>query len=180
MVFTVSDGTKTVFSENVVYSASTTGIEVDVDGACKTATCLVQQQRNIFLGFRNDAAHGYAHGGSGDYSNPLYAEDSAQAYKNPGSSFDHNTTFHPKSDWKCPATGLHERNAFCGDPHLADETWHNYGYGDTRPTQPIPEKAFETDRVGGRSGPVLWASVGLLMLAGGGAFGWRKRARPTL
>ena len=113
----MGDGSKTVFSDNVVYSASTTGIEVDVNGACKTPSCLVQQQRNIFIGFKNDPAHGYVHGGSDDYSNPLYVDEAAPAYRNPGSSFDHNTTFHAKGNWKCPATELHERNAYCGDTH---------------------------------------------------------------
>ena len=138
IVMTVNDGSTAVFSDNVIYSASATTIEVEVNQSCNTASCLVRQQRNIFVGFRNNAASGYPGGGSGDYANPLYAEAAARAYKNPGSSFDHNTTFHAKSNWKCPAVWLHETNAYCGDPHLADESWHLYGYGDTKFTPQTP------------------------------------------
>jgi hypothetical protein len=139
VAITVGDNSTLVFSDNVIYSASATAIEVDVNGSCATATCLVHQQRNIFVGFRNNAANGYANGGNGEYSNPIYVDEvTSRAYRNPGSLFDHNTTFHAKSNWQCPAVQLHEKDAYCGDPHLADESWHLYGYGDTKPTSLTP------------------------------------------
>lgn len=145
VVLTVADNATTVFSDNILYSPAATAIEVEPGGPCKTSTCLVRQQRNIFIGFRNNAANGYPGDTTGDYSNPLYVDDAAvPAYKNAGSSFDHNVTFHAKSTWRCPDNTLHEKNATCADPHLKDESWHVYGYGDTSRTQPIPEGSAQS------------------------------------
>ena len=130
VVVTVNDGSTTTFQNNTLYSASATALEVDVNSSCSTATCLIKQDNNIFIGFLNNAANGYPNGGKGEYSHPLYADEAAKAYRNPGSSFDQNTTYHPSSNWSCPASRLHETRAICGDPHLKDETWHLYGYGD--------------------------------------------------
>ena len=135
---TVNDGSTTIFENNTVVSASATALEVDVDSSCTTPSCTIQERNNIFIGFRNDKESGYPNGGTGNYSNPIYVDDAAvRAYKNSKSGFDHNVTFHAKSNWKCPATWLNEKQAFCGDPRLTDETWHNFGYGNTKPTQPI-------------------------------------------
>ncbi len=183
IAMSVNDGSTTIFSKNVLYSASATAVEVDVSGSCKTSTCLVRQQNNVFIGFRNDKAHGYVHGGSDDLSNPLYVDDNVRAYGNPGSTFDHNTTFHAKSNWSCPNVGLHEKAAFCGDPHLGDETWHMYGYADvTLPATPhAPSKADVQDETGGDSAPprhsskVMWASLGVAALITGSWLGRRRR-----
>lgn len=170
IVFTVGDGTTAVFSDNIIYSASATAIEVDLGAPCETSTCLVRQQRNIFIGFRNNKENGYPNGGTGDYSNPLYVDAATRAYKNPGSTFDHNTTFHAKSGWPCPATQLHEKDAYCGDPQLTDQSWHLYGYGDTKPTRPIPPNpAKNQSRLNG----AIWTSVGAAVLATGGVTAWR-------
>jgi hypothetical protein len=183
LVFTVNDGSTAIFSDNVVYSASATGIEVEVSDTCATATCLVRQQNNIFIGFRNSAADGYPGGGTGEYSNPLYVERALRAYRNPGSSFDHNTTFHASSSWRCPSRLLHETNAYCGDPHLKDETWHLYGYGDVTPAAkgaasklPPVEKEEGSDH----SAKVMLGSFGVLALATIGWVSWRRRAKSTL
>lgn len=125
---TVNDGSRTVYRDNILFSASATGLEVDVEGTCATATCVITQQNNIFIGFRNNAASGYPSGGTGDYSNPLYVAEAGRAYTNSGSVFDGNTTFHAKSNWSCPASRLHETHANCGDPRLKDETWHSFGH----------------------------------------------------
>jgi hypothetical protein len=174
IVFTVSDNSTAVFSDNIIYSASATAIEVDVGQTCETATCLVRQQRNIFIGFRNNAANGYPNGGSGDYSNPLFVDTPAtRAYRNPGSTFDHNTTFNAKSGWPCPATRLHEMDAYCGDPHLADESWHLYGYGDTKATQSSPKTSGST-KSQKRSTGAIWASVGVAVITTGCVTTWLK------
>jgi hypothetical protein len=175
IVFTVSDGSTAVFSDNIIYSASATAIEVDVGQACETATCLVRQERNILIGFRNNAANGYTNGGSGDYSNPLFVDTPAvRAYRNPGSTFDHNTTFVPKGNWQCPATRLHETNAYCSDPHLADESWPLYGFVDTKPTRPLPPKESGSTKNQARSTGAIWASVGVAVVATGCVTTWLK------
>ncbi len=134
VVITVNDGSTTIFRDNIIYSASTTAMEVDVTSSCSTPTCLIKQQHNTFVGFLNNAANGYPSGGTGGYSNPIYAQEAAKAYSNPGSSFDQNTTFHASKSWSCPAMRLHETRATCGDPKLKDQTWPLYGHGNMTPT----------------------------------------------
>ena len=129
----VNDGSTTIFDNNIIYSAATTAVQVGVTTSCSTSTCLIEQKNNIFIGFLNNAAAGYHGSGTGDYSNPLYVQEAAAAYRNRGSSFDHNVTYHPKRTWTCPALSLHETNAICHDPHIADETWHIYGHGEVVP-----------------------------------------------
>jgi hypothetical protein len=131
---TVNDGSTTIYEDNTMYSASATGLQVGVYTSCTTPTCRIQQRRNIFLGFPKNKADGYPTQDTGEYPNPVYTEGASMAYTNPGSSFDGNITYHARSNWPCPNRHLHETNAKCGDPHLADETWHVYGYGDTTPT----------------------------------------------
>lgn len=185
VVFTVNDGSTTTYSNNVMYSASAVGIEVEVSHTCDTPTCLVRQQNNIFLGFRNDKADGYPGGGSGELSHPLYMGPAAKAYRNPGSLFDHNTTFHTHSNWKCPAVGLHETHAFCGDPHLTDESWHLYGYGDVKPTAKSPSEKSFLDNSPMTNGPrqstkVAAASAGAAIFIAGGCAGWRRRHKKPI
>jgi hypothetical protein len=174
VVFTVGDGTTAVFSDNIIYSASSTAIEVVPTGPCVTTTCLVRQQRNIFIGFRNNKENGYPNG-TGDYSNPMFVDVALKAYQNPDSTFDHNTTFHAKSSWSCPSTHLHEKDAYCGDPHLTDQTWHLYGYGDTTPTRPIPPPASAAPPAKKQSQlhAPIWTGVGVAVLATCGVTTWR-------
>jgi hypothetical protein len=137
VVVTVNDGSTTQFERNTLLSAATTAIQVSVNSSCKTDTCLIQQRDNIFVGFDSNKETGYVPG-SGDFSNPIYlGPDAARAYRSPGSSFEHNVTFHARSNWRCPAKFLNERSALCGDPHLVDESWHNYGYGNPALTHPL-------------------------------------------
>ncbi len=133
IVITVNDNAPSKFDSNIVYSASATGIEVE----CATASCgsasKIDFRSNIFIGFKNDPAHGYANGGNGEYSHPIYVGTPKNPFINAGSLYSGNTTFHAAGSWKCPAAG--EKDAHCGDPHLVDETWHNYGHGDMSPAK---------------------------------------------
>jgi hypothetical protein len=149
LVFTVNNGSTAVFSDNIVYSASTTTIQVNEYHSCTDDTCVIKQQNNIFLGFRSTSEAGYPHGGSGDYANELYVQKGAErAYKSPDSIFNHNVTFYPgRGSWgACGAKWLDEKNASCSDPHLTDETWHPYGYANVGSRALHPEGAAPPDR----------------------------------
>lgn len=176
---TVNDGSTTVFERNIVYSASATALEVDVNAVCAAETCLIRQQNNVFVGFRNNAANGYPSGGTGDYSNPIYAQDATKAYRNAGSRFDHNTTFHAKKNWPCPARDLHETHAVCEDPHLVDETWHLFGFGDTKPTGVVsPSGTDKEQKQRAPAKPLAYRYLGgavLVSLAARGFVLLRKR-----
>jgi len=128
---TVNDGSTTIYEDNIMYSASATGLQVGVSTSCTTATCKIQQRRNVFVGFLKNKADGYPTQDTGEYPNPVYVEEASKAYTNPGSSFEDNTTYHARPSWPCPNLHLHETHATCRDPHLADETWHLYGHGNT-------------------------------------------------
>ncbi len=137
LVLSVRDGAPSSFTDNVVYAASATALEVESGDPCHAATCSIRQERNIFLGFRSTKANGYPNGGTGEYANPVYVTD-APVYRHPGSSFDRNVVWHAKVTWKCPETSMNERNAICADPHLADESWPLFGTVDTSLTQALP------------------------------------------
>lgn len=141
MAMEVGKGQTFTFDNNTVYSDSATTLELDCDttyGPCDTTT-KVDYRNNVFLGFVNSTADGYPRGGTGDYANPIYIGLSntggipnLNPFTSPGSVYSNNLTFHPKSNWHCPAAG--ETNAICGvDPLLADETWHVYGYPNAEP-----------------------------------------------
>ena len=136
VLVTVNDQVPLKFVSNVIYSASTTAIEVECANPVCTSAAKVDFRDNIFLGFRNNKVNGYAGGGRGDLSNPIYIGTRDNPFKSPGSVYSGNVTFHPLAEWKCPASG--ESRAICGDPHLADETWHLYGFGDMSPTAGSP------------------------------------------
>ncbi len=133
VVISVNDNAPTKFVGNTIYSASATGVEI----GCAEKTCgsasTIEFRDNVFIGFKNDTAHGYPGGGSGEYSNPIYIGAGTNPFKNAGTVYSGNTTFHPTASWRCPALG--EKDAHCGDPHLADEIWHNYGHGDMSPAK---------------------------------------------
>jgi hypothetical protein len=164
ILLTVNDGSTTIFQNNVIYSATATALEVEVNSSCATPTCLIKHENNIFIGFLNNAANGYPRGGRGEYSNPVYLDDAAKAYRNPNSSFDQNTTYHASRSWSCPASRLHETKAICGDPHLKDESWHVYGYGDMTPGKAGNPAPTTRDAGSGNSGP----SAGLVLKCVGG------------
>ena len=127
---TVDDSAPLVFQFNTIYSANATAIDIECNETC-SANTKIDFRNNIFVGFLNNAADGYPSGGTGDYSNPVYNGTSVSFFTNAGSIYSNNITFHPKSNWVCPAAG--ETNAICGDPKLTDETWHLYGYSNVAP-----------------------------------------------
>jgi hypothetical protein len=131
----VQDSTPTYFENNTMYSANATGVEIDCGNCTSLAT--IEYENNIFVGFQNNAFDGYVAGGNGNYANPIYTTI-VGLFKNPGSVFSNNATFHQKSNWTCPKTAYGETDAFCGDPELTDETWHLYGYGNMSPTASSP------------------------------------------
>ncbi|MGI4829808.1 MAG: hypothetical protein ACRYFU_16680, partial [Janthinobacterium lividum] len=131
ILVTVNDQVPLKFENNVVYSASSTGVEIECANENCTSAARIDFRNNVFIGFKNDKATGYAAGGNGDFSNPIYIGTKTNPFKNAGSHYSGNVTFHPKDEWKCPASG--ESRATCGDPHRTDETWHLYGYGDMSP-----------------------------------------------
>ena len=140
VLLTLGKGSSLSFDNNTIYSATATGVEVECDttnGACDS-TSKVDFRNNIFVGFLNNPADGYTGAydtGTGDYSNPIY-DGTGLFGTTPGSYWSNNLTFHPKSNWTCPARG--ESNALCVDPLLTDETWHNYGYANVEPTAKSP------------------------------------------
>jgi hypothetical protein len=113
-----------IFQRNTIYSNNLVALEVEYDGD-PSPTAAIKYDNNIFIGFTNSR---------GEYPSPIYSNTNLKMFTNPGASFSHNITYHAKGNWKCPATWLHEFDGRCGDPHLKDETWHSYGYGDDSPT----------------------------------------------
>lgn len=116
---------------NTIYSASVTTVEVDCGEPTCTAAARIDFRDNLFLGFRNDPAHGYANGGRGEMSNYIYIGADSDPFKNAGSTVTGNVAYFPTNPAHCTPGG--EAKVVCRDPHLTDETWHNYGYGDMTP-----------------------------------------------
>ena len=136
VVMEVQDGATTNFEFNTILAANSTALEIECNGNCTTAARM-QYRNNLFVGFRNNAQNGYPNGGTDDYSNPMYLGVHG-LFGNPGSTFDHNLTFHAKSSWACPARRYREVNALCQDPRLANESWPNFGYPYVRPRTGSP------------------------------------------
>jgi hypothetical protein len=133
IVLTVGNATPLKFDFNTIYSANTVAIEVDCDtssGPCTNAA-KIDFRNNIFVGFLSSVATGYPNGGDNDFPNPFFNGTGVDIVGNPGSLYSNNITFHPRSNWTCPAA--HELNAFCGDPQLVDETWHVFDFGNVAP-----------------------------------------------
>ncbi len=127
----VPDAQPAVFQRNVLYSDNLVGLEIEYPREPSTSAS-IRYDDNIFIGFKNSR---------GEYPSPIFSSTDLKMFTNRGSSFSHNITYRPKSNWKCPATWLHEIDGSCSDPHLKDETWHPYDYGDDSRT-PETEKSF--------------------------------------
>ena len=174
VLLSTAKGATLRFDGNTVYSASATGVQISCDttnGPCDS-TSLVDYRDNIFVGFLNNVADGYPNGGTNDYSNPIYNGVGLDYFANAGSLYSNNVTFHPKSNWKCPAAD--EVNALCLDPQLTDESWHNYGFGNVTPLSAspvigagVPINGLLTDLTG--LVRLATPSIGALELASGGA-----------
>jgi hypothetical protein len=120
ILINVPDAQPAVFQRNTIYSDNHVGLEIEYPGN-PSSEAAIKYDDNIFIGFPNS---------DGQYPSPIYSNTDLKMFTNAGASFSHNVTYHAKSDWKCPATHLHEVGGSCSDPHLKDESWHTYGYGD--------------------------------------------------
>jgi hypothetical protein len=125
VLINVPNSQPAIFQNNIIYSANHIALEVEYPGDPSSAAA-IKYDNNIFIGFPNS---------EGQNSTPIYSNTDLKMFTNPGASFTNNVTYHAKSNWRCPATSLHEINGSCGDPHLKDETWHPYGYGDSSRTE---------------------------------------------
>jgi hypothetical protein len=127
VLINVSDTEPAIFQANTIYSNNHVALEVEYAGT-PTPAAAIKYDDNIFIGFPNS---------EGQNAAPIYSNTDLKMFTNAGASFNNNTTYHAKSNWRCPATSLHEKNGRCSDPHLKDETWHPYGYGDATPTTAV-------------------------------------------
>ena len=137
-LLTIGKGTTLTFDNNTLFSANQVAIELQCDthaGACDS-TSLIDMRNNIFLGFLNGPATGYPSGGSGYLPSLINNDSGINPFGNPGSINTNNATYNSRNS--CPNTTYGETSALCGDPHLADETWHLYGYGNMAPTSGSP------------------------------------------
>lgn len=129
----VSDTAQTIFQHNTMMCANATCIEVSCAVSTCTAAATLQYQDNAFIGFKNSTENGYpaSPAPTNDYSNPIYlASNLSGLFSHAGSAFDHNATWHSKSNWTCPKSSWGESAAVCSDPVLVDEKWPLYGHGD--------------------------------------------------
>jgi len=123
VLINVPDAQPAIFQRNVLYSDNHVALEIEYPGD-PTSNAAIRYDDNIFIGFPNS---------DGENPSPIYSNTDLKMFTNPGASFSNNVTYHAKSSWRCPSTRLHEVAGSCGDPHLKDETWHAYGYGDDSP-----------------------------------------------
>jgi hypothetical protein len=137
----VSPGVPAIVQGNTIYSAGIVGLEIEYATPDTGPTNTVALNDNVFMGFYNPAV--------GQNATPIYSNSGLQMLQNPGSSWTNNATFGARANWTCPANG--ETNAICGDPALADETYHPYGYGNMAPAA--------------NSSPVIGAGVAVAGLA---------------
>ena len=123
------------FDNNTIYSAGRVGIELECDtssGECDSTSKMLFRN-NVFVGFPNDAKHGYPREtATGEYPTLIYTEMEAKVFRNSGSEYSHNVTYRQRPDVSCPVAP-YEKDAVCGRPGLIDETYHLYGYGNMAP-----------------------------------------------
>jgi len=139
VAITVSDTAATYFQFNTLQCANATCVSI----YCASSTCSgsssILYQNNTFFGYKNNAENGYPGPSTGDYSNPIYTDSKVSGIlANSGSRYDHNSTWHWKSNWVCPRSNWNEQNAVCIDPQFKDPDWHNYGRGDMAPLPGSP------------------------------------------
>ena len=173
VLINVSPSTSAVYQDNILYSAGTIGLEVEyTDPGKETGTEAIKYDHNIFVGFPNM---------DGRNPTPIYSNTDLKMFTNPGASFNNNTTYHARENWKCPATSLHEVAGSCSNPHLKDETWHAYGYGDVSSSKSAGKTSLQTEptspphpelrnSLGDSHGCIALKSLGAAILATGA---WR-------
>ncbi|MGF7179425.1 hypothetical protein [Tunturiibacter psychrotolerans] len=170
---TMPEDRPAIFQHNIIYSNNHVALEVEYAGD-PSPKAAIKYDDNIFIGFPNS---------EGNNPSPIYSNSDLKMLTNPGASFNNNVTFRPKSDWKCPATRLHETNGSCSDPHLKDETWHPYGYGDASPTKTVnkssSQPSSETPNTTSHASTVM-ESLGAAVFVTGVWQAWRYlRGRAT-
>lgn len=143
------DSQPAIFQDNIIYSNNHVALEVEYPGN-PSPKAAIKYDNNIFVGFPNS---------EGQNATPIYSNTDLKMFTNPGASFNNNTTYHAKSNWKCPATALHETAGSCSDPHLKDETWHEYGFGDVSPVKATDKSSLQTEPI--RSGGISYSSVAM-------------------
>ncbi|RSL17544.1 hypothetical protein EDE15_3079 [Edaphobacter aggregans] len=163
IVVNVPETQPAIFQRNIIYSANRLALEVEYLGN-PSPKAAIKYDDNIFIGFPNV---------EGSYPSPIYSNTDLKMFTNPGASFSNNITFRAKSNWKCPATWLHETGGSCSDPQLKDETWHEYGYGDFSRTKAIDKNSSQPEP-GPSRGPshvsTVMKSLGTAVLVAGA---WR-------
>jgi hypothetical protein len=160
VLINVPDAQPAIYERNIMYSNNKVGLEIEYPGN-PSSKAAIRYDDNIFVGFKNR---------DGEFPDPIYSNSDLKMFTNPGGSFHHNTTFRAKNGWKCPATWLHETAGNCGDPHLKDETWHPYGFGDApRTTSDIVNHSENQPSWPNMSSgsSVAMTSLGAAFLAGG-------------
>ncbi len=166
ILINVPDAQPAVFARNMIYSDNKVALEIEYPDKPSSAAA-IKYDDNILIGFRNP---------DGEYPAPIYSNTNLDMFTNAGASFRHNITYHAKSSWRCPATWLNEVAGSCSDPHLKDETWHAYGYGNDSPTKATAASfsnhaSVETDQPSRTSGVIK--SLGVAALVTGVLGGWR-------
>jgi hypothetical protein len=150
-----------IFQRNTIYSNNKVALEIEYPGNQSSSSAAIKYDDNIFIGFS---------GSDGQYPSPIYSNTNLKMFTNPGASFNHNVTYHARSNWRCPATSLHETAGNCSDPHLKDESWHPYGHGDTTHTAPIDQNTSQIEPRGSDTvsyGAVALKSFGAVALVTG-------------
>jgi hypothetical protein len=143
VALSVSDQYPTYWQDNTVLSSGDLAVQITCGSGgqtCTTGTPVLVFQNNVFIGFQISTANGYPSNWPtlGLYPTPIYFAGISETLTNPGSAFDHNSTYHARTNWACPNAAHGEIHAMCGDPGLTDETWHLYGYGDMSPVSNSP------------------------------------------
>jgi hypothetical protein len=173
VLINVPDAQPAIFQRNIIYSDNQVGLEIEYPGE-PSPGATIKYDDNIFVGFPNS---------EGQYPTPIYSNTNLKMFTNTGASFSHNVTYHARSNWRCPATSLHEVGGSCGDPHLTDETWHEYGHGEFTPIQAKEKSTAQAEPHspnGGSYGSIVMKSFGAAVLMTGMWRGWRyMRGRGT-
>jgi hypothetical protein len=146
----VSETQAAIFQRNTIYSANRIALEVEYQ-TDSSPKAVIKYDNNVFLGFPNS---------DGELPTPIYSNTDLKMFTNPGASFSNNTTYRAKSNWQCPATRLREVGGSCSDPHLKDEIWHPYGYGDYSPSKAVDKGTRQTEPKGSRA--TSYASVAIV------------------
>jgi hypothetical protein len=128
----------TTWSFNTIITSQNVAIEINCGigtGACTDGTSKLDYRNNIFVGFPDDAAHGFPGSVDDALPDPATNVSGANWPANAGSFYSNNIYFHTKQG-SCPEAG--ETNYLCADPTLTDESWHNYGTQNVTPLAGSP------------------------------------------